>query len=133
MNNDEMLRFLDTELERAKAKEKQAEEALQQAREDVQRIERARAAYSATPKEVEPAEVRPHRIIPIIFAGGKRLDREQFRKALKAAGWSVTYEERELNKLINANKKSGYLAQDGPLFRHPDDAERERTLRKKKR
>lgn len=117
-----MQRFLDAELERAK-------ETLDQAKANLERIERARAAYSATPEDVEPQIIRPRRVIPKILANGKRMTREELRAALKAAGWSVTYEEREFNKTLNANNAAGILQFKDGLWYHPDDAERERILR----
>jgi hypothetical protein len=132
MSIDETQRFLDAELERAKANREQAVEALQQADANVERIKRARAAYKA----VEPQTVRPRRVIPKILANGKRMTREELLVALKDAGWNVTYEGREFNKTLNANKAAGILAFDGHYWYHPDDAERERILsdgRKKKK
>jgi hypothetical protein len=133
MSIDEMQRFLDAELERAKAKREQAVEALQQADADVERIKRARAAYGTTPEEVEPPTVRPRRVIPKILANGKRMTREELLAALKGAGWSVTYEGREFTKTINANLWAGHLAFDGHRYYYPDDAERERIQRDNRR
>ncbi|HTF70904.1 MAG TPA: hypothetical protein VK638_50365, partial [Edaphobacter sp.] len=87
-------------------------------------------------EEVEPQIIRPRRVIPKILANGKRMTREELLAALKAAGWSVTYEGREFNKTINANLAAGILAFDGHRYYHPADAERERILhdgRKKKK
>jgi hypothetical protein len=128
MSNDEVQRFLDAEYERAKI-------ALEQAKANLERIERARFSY-VVPAE-EPTKVRAARVIPHLFAGGKRLTREEFRRELKSLGWRAKFENREFTKLVNANLAAGGLAFDGQHYYRPDDAERERILRdgrkKKKR
>lgn len=128
MNNDEIKRFLDAEYDRAK-------KAVEEAKANLERIERTRSSYVAPPGPKK--KVRPNRVIPIILADGKKLTRVQFLEALKNAGWSATYEEREFNKLINANIAGAVLAFDGKHYYHPDADERERILRdgrrKKKR
>jgi len=128
MNNDEVQRFLDAEYERAKMEVDRAKIALEKAIADQERIERARLSYVTGPDE--PIKFRARRVIPNILANGKRMTREEFRAALKSFGWRPKFEERDLNKIINANRESGALARDAKgLFYYPDDDERERILR----
>jgi hypothetical protein len=117
MIDQEMVRFLEAKVA--------------EAREELERRQRAFQEYIGTPPDLEAEgdQPQPRDIWAKVLATGIHLSRQELLDLLHAAGWTAKYEQRAFSRAINTNVSSGNLAvtAEGRYYQ-PDPEEKQRIL-----